>query len=97
MTNKQQMAKPRENNRADNLASQYRAIGPAAILAADPELPGEFLLRDDFNIYVAMLTADEDIPFHYEVFHYRNPPLLHRRRPSTRQCGAPCRGIPESE
>ncbi|UXN63593.1 MULTISPECIES: hypothetical protein [Phyllobacterium] len=34
MTNKQQMAKPRENNRADNLASQYRAIGPAAILAA---------------------------------------------------------------
>ncbi|MEK1850699.1 MAG: hypothetical protein AAAC48_02170 [Phyllobacterium sp.] len=34
MNNKQQTAKPRESARADNLASQYRAIGPAAILAA---------------------------------------------------------------
>ncbi len=34
MTNNQQTAKPRESTRADNLASQYRAIGPAAILAA---------------------------------------------------------------
>jgi hypothetical protein len=34
MTNNQQTAKPRESARADNLASQYRAIGPAAILAA---------------------------------------------------------------
>jgi hypothetical protein len=34
MNNKQHTAKPRESARADNLASQYRAIGPAAILAA---------------------------------------------------------------
>jgi hypothetical protein len=34
MNNKQQTAKSHESARADNLASQYRAIGPAAILAA---------------------------------------------------------------
>ena len=34
MTDAQQTAKPRESARADHLTSQYRAIGPAAILAA---------------------------------------------------------------
>jgi hypothetical protein len=34
MITAQQTAKPRENIFADNLALQYRAIGPAAIQAA---------------------------------------------------------------
>lgn len=34
MTNTQPTAKPREGSFADHLASQYRAIGPAAIRAA---------------------------------------------------------------
>jgi hypothetical protein len=34
MTDAQQTAKPRESARAEYFTSQYRAIGPAAILAA---------------------------------------------------------------
>lgn len=34
MTTTQQTAEPREGNRADHLALQYRAIGSAAIQAA---------------------------------------------------------------
>jgi hypothetical protein len=34
MAKTSQQAKPRETTRPDNLVSQYRAIGPSAILAA---------------------------------------------------------------